>query len=127
VLLAMDQQSLCHRPAMANAVREQTFTCGRRFFLHANALLPYSEVGLEVCTMNENTKVLVGVVVGAVLVLVLLAVVSGGGRMGMGMMMGGGMMGGGMVGMLVMLLFWVLVLALLVLLVVWVVNQRQRR
>lgn len=92
----------------------------------------------EVTRMRNNTKVLLWVLGGALLILLLFAGLMGsmggmgstmgGGMMGgMGAMMGGGMMGGGMIGMLFMLLFWGLVIALLVTLIVWVINQGQRR
>ncbi len=76
----------------------------------------------EVRRMGDNAKVLLGALVGALAVLLLLAVLMGGGMMSMGSMMGGGMMGGGMFGML----FWVLVIALIAALILWLVSQGQR-
>lgn len=76
--------------------------------------------------MKDNLKVFLGVLGGAVLALVLVAVFSDGGMGGMGSMMGGGMMGGGMFGALFMLLFWVLVIALIGALIVWIVGQSRR-
>lgn len=81
----------------------------------------------EVKRMGDNAKVFLGAIVGALVVLLLIAVLTGGGMMGMGSMMGGGMMGGGMFGMLFMLLFWVLVIALIAALIFWLLNQGQRR
>jgi uncharacterized membrane protein len=73
--------------------------------------------------MSDGLKVLLGVLGGAVLVLLLISVFGGGSMMGgMGSMMSGSMMGGGLFGGLFMLLFWVLVIALIVALVVWIVN-----
>ena len=79
--------------------------------------------------MSDSLKVILGVLGGAIVVLLLFGVFSGSGGMGYGMgsMMSGGMMGGGIFGGLFMLLFWVLVIALIVALVVWIVNQTQRR
>jgi hypothetical protein len=74
--------------------------------------------------MSDGFKVLLGVLGGAVLVLLLISALGAGGMMGgTGSMMSGGMMGGGLFG----VLFWVLVIALVVALVVWIVNQTQRR
>lgn len=64
---------------------------------------------------------------GVLLVLLLVAVFSGGGMGGIGTMMGGGMMGGGMGGVTFMLVSWGLVIALLVVLVIWGINQTKRR
>ena len=73
--------------------------------------------------MSDGLKVLLGVLGGAVVVLLLVGGFCGSGGMGgMGTMMSGGIFGG-----LIMLLFWVLVIALIVALVVWIVNQAQRR
>ena len=70
--------------------------------------------------MSDGLKVLLGVLGGAVLVLLFVSTLGGGGMMG-------GMMGGGLFGILFMLLSWVLVIALIVALVVWIFNQSQRR
>ena len=78
--------------------------------------------------MSNVLKVLLGVLGGAILVLLLVGVFSSSAGMGgMGSMMSGGMMGDGIFGGLFMLLLWVLVIALIVALVVWIVNQAQRR
>ena len=78
--------------------------------------------------MSDGLKVLLGVLGGAVLVLLFVSTLGGGGMMGgMGSMMSGGMMGGGLFGILFILLSWVLVIALIVALVVWIFNQSQRR
>jgi putative membrane protein len=75
--------------------------------------------------MSRSSKVLLGVLGGAVLVLVLLPVFAGSGHFGSGLMMGqGGMMGGGwgffgIIWMLVPLLFF----GGLVALIVWAVTQ----
>jgi len=70
--------------------------------------------------MSDRLKILLGMLSGAIVVLLLVGFFSGSG--GMGSMMSGGMMGGGMIfGVVFMLLFWVLVVAL----VVWIVNQTQ--
>lgn len=74
--------------------------------------------------MRDSLKVLLGVLGGAVLVLLLISAFAGD---GVGSMMGGGMIGGGMVGMLFMLLFWGLILALIVAAVVWIVGEISRR
>ncbi len=98
--------------------------------------------------MTMNQKRNVGILGAAVLVLLLVASVTGrgmtttgggmtttgggmtttdGGMMGgMGTMMGGGMLGGGVAGMLVMLLFWAMVIALLVTVFTALFNQRQQ-
>lgn len=67
--------------------------------------------------MNNARTILTIAVVG-LLVLILLAIFTGGG------MMGGGMMGGGMVGLLFTLLFWGLVIALIAAVVVLIVGRR---
>jgi len=87
---------------------------------------PDRNASQEVKRMGDNAKVLLGAIVGALVVLLLLAILRGGGMMGMGSMMGGGMMGGGMFGILFMLLFWVLVIALIAALIFWLFNQSQR-
>src|SRR5918995_6671791 len=75
--------------------------------------------------MSRSLKVLLGVLGGAVLVLVLLPVFAGSGLFGSGSMMGqGGMMGGGwgifgIIGMLVPLLF----IGGLIAVIVWAVTQ----
>lgn len=69
--------------------------------------------------MGNNLKVVLGVRAGAVVLLLLLAALTGG-------MMGGGMMGAGIFGTLLALVFWFLLIALLVGLVVWVVQRTQR-
>ena len=71
--------------------------------------------------MSDGLKVLFGVLAGAIIVLLSVSTLGGGG------MMSGGMKGGGLFGVLFMLLFWVLIIALIVALVVWIVNQTQRR
>jgi uncharacterized membrane protein len=77
--------------------------------------------------MNDGLKIVLGALGGAVLVLLFVSALGGGGMMGgMGSMMSGGMMGG-LFGMLFALLFWVLAIALIVALVVWIFNQTQRR
>ena len=81
------------------------------------------EGGDEVIS-SDVLKVILGVLGGAIAVLLLIGGFSGGGMGGMGSMMSGGIIGGGIFG---MLLFWVLVVALIVALVVWIVNQAQRR
>ena len=74
--------------------------------------------------MSDGLKILLGALGGAIVVLLFVSVLGGGGMMGtMGQMMSGSMMGGGLFGML----FWVLVIALIAALVVWIVNQTQRR
>ena len=75
--------------------------------------------------MMTNQKVLWGLG-GTLLVVVLVAVFSGGGMGGVGTMMGGGMMGGGMGGITFMLLSWGLVIAFVVSLSLWGLSQRQR-
>jgi hypothetical protein len=67
--------------------------------------------------MGDGSKVALGAVVGALVVLLLIRGFSG----GMGPMMGGPMMGGGVLGMLVssVFLLLVLVVVLLVAAVVW--------
>jgi hypothetical protein len=54
--------------------------------------------------MSDGSKVALGAVVGALVVLLLFGGFSG----GMGHMMGGSMMGGGVLGMLVPVVFWLL-------------------
>jgi hypothetical protein len=68
--------------------------------------------------VNNNLKVVLGVLGGAVSMLLLFAAFTGGGM--------GQMMGGGMFGMLFALLVWFLVIALLVVLIVWIIQQIQR-
>ena len=87
--------------------------------------------------MSNTLKVLLGVLGGALLVLVLLAVFAGGGLFGSGSMMGqggimgqGGMMDGGwgtlgILGVLVQLLFWGGLLAVIVWAVVRITANRQ--
>jgi uncharacterized membrane protein len=78
--------------------------------------------------MSDGLKILLGFLVGAIVVLLFVSTLGGRGMMGgMGQMMSGGMMGGGLFGMLSAFVFWVLVIALIVALVVWIVNQTQRR
>jgi hypothetical protein len=85
--------------------------------------------------MSENLKILLGVLTGALVVLVLVAVFSGGSGMGgMGSMMSGRLIGGGVLGMgagtlgmLLVPLVWILAIALIVALVVWIVRQVQHR
>ena len=71
--------------------------------------------------MGTNRNVFWGVG-GALLVLLVVAIFSGGGMGGIGTMIGGGM--GGVV---FMLLCWAIVIALLALPVIWGINQIQRR
>jgi putative membrane protein len=81
--------------------------------------------------MSNTLKVLLGVLGGALLVLVLLAVFAGGGLFDSGSMMGqGGMMDGswgilGILGVLVQLLFWGGLLAVIVWAVVRITANRQ--
>ena len=81
--------------------------------------------------MSNTLKVLLGVLGGALLVLVLLPVFAGGGLFGSGSMMGqGGMMDGGwgtlgILGGLVQLLFWGGLLAVIVWAVVRITANRQ--
>ena len=87
--------------------------------------------------MSNTLKVLLGVLGGALLVLVLLPVFAGGGLFGSGSMMGqrgmmgqGGMMDGGwgilgILGVLVQLLFWGGLLAVIVWAVVQITANRQ--
>lgn len=77
--------------------------------------------------MGDGTKIILGVLVGALAALLLIWTFSGGVVGGMGSMMGGSMMGGGALGMLAGLVFWLAALALIVALVVWAVRQIQRR
>jgi uncharacterized membrane protein len=78
--------------------------------------------------MSDGLKNLLGALGGAIIVLLFVSVLGGGGMMGtMGSMMSGSMMGGGLFGMLFALLFWVVVIALIAALVVWIVNQTQQR
>jgi uncharacterized membrane protein len=78
--------------------------------------------------MIDGLKILLGFLAGAIVVLLFVSTLGGRGMMGgMGQMMSGGMMGGGLFGMLSAFVFWVLVIALIVALVVWIVNQTQRR
>jgi hypothetical protein len=72
----------------------------------------------EAMPVNDNLKVVLGILGGAIVVLLLFAALAGGGMGGMGQMMGGGMFGG-----LFMLLFWGLLIALIVVLIVWIVRQ----
>jgi uncharacterized membrane protein len=70
---------------------------------------------------------LLGVLAGAIIVLLFVSTLGGGGMMGgMGSMMSGGMMGSGLFGMLA-LLFWAVLVALLISLVAWIFNQSQQR
>ncbi len=89
--------------------------------------------------MRTNNKLVLGISGAAVVVLLLVAGITGGstggvgsmmngGRVGggiggIGSMMGGGMMGGGVGGLLVMMLFWALVVALFAAVLTWVLNQ----
>ena len=78
--------------------------------------------------MSDGLKVLLGALAGAIIVLLFVSRLGGGGMMGtMGSMMSGGMMGGGLFGMLFALLFWAVLVALLIALVVWIFNQTQQR
>jgi uncharacterized membrane protein len=72
--------------------------------------------------MSDGSKVALGAVVGALVVLLLF----GGFSDGMGHMMGGSMMGGGILGMLVSVVFWLLLLVLLVAAVVWFLGGTRR-
>ena len=87
--------------------------------------------------MTKNMQVLLGVVGSAIVILLIIAGISGsfvsqgpgmGGMMGgyyhgVGTMMGGGMMGGGFIGLLIMLVFWAVLVALLVALFMWFINR----
>jgi uncharacterized membrane protein len=75
--------------------------------------------------MSDGVKVLLGVLAGAVIVLSFVSTLGGSGMMGQ--MMSGSMMGGGLFGMFFTLVFWALVIGLIVALVVWIINQTQRR
>jgi uncharacterized membrane protein len=78
--------------------------------------------------MSDGLKILLGALGGAIVVLLFVSVLGGGGMMGtMGQMMSGSMMGGGLFGMLFALLFWAVIVALLIALVLWIVNQTQQR
>lgn len=78
--------------------------------------------------MSDGVKVLLGVLAGAVIVLLFVSTLGGSGMMGgMGQMMSGSMMGGGLFGMFFTLVFWALVIGLIVALVVWIIDQTQRR
>jgi len=78
--------------------------------------------------MSDSLKILLGVSAGAIVVLLFVSTLGGGGMMGgMGSMMSGAMMGGGLLGMLFTLLFWAVLVALLIALVVWIFNQSQQR
>jgi hypothetical protein len=66
--------------------------------------------------VSDGLKILLGALGGAILVLLFVSTLGG-----------GGMLGGGLLGMLFGLVFWVLVTALIIALVVWIVNQTQRR
>jgi uncharacterized membrane protein len=72
--------------------------------------------------MGDGSKIALGAVVGALVVLLLIGSFSG----GMGHMMGGYMMGGGILGMLISLMFWLLTLSLLVVAVVWFFGGTRR-
>jgi uncharacterized membrane protein len=71
--------------------------------------------------MSDSLKVLLGVLIGAIVILLFVSTLGG------GTMMGGSMMGGGLLGLLFALLFWAVLVALLVALVLWIVNQTQQR
>jgi uncharacterized membrane protein len=78
--------------------------------------------------VSDSSKILLGVLAGAIIVLLFVSTLGGGGMMGgMGSMMSGGMMGGGLFGMLFALLFWAVLVALLIALIVWIFNQSQQR
>ena len=78
--------------------------------------------------MSDGSKILLGALVGAIVVLLFVSTLGGDGMMGgMGQMMGGSMMGGGLLGMLFALLFWAALVALLIALVLWIVTQTQQR
>jgi uncharacterized membrane protein len=78
--------------------------------------------------VSDSSKILLGVPAGAIVVLLFVSTLGGGGMMGgMGSMMSGGMMGGGLFGMLFALLFWAVLVALLISLVAWIFNQSQQR
>jgi hypothetical protein len=74
--------------------------------------------------MSGGLKVLLGTLIGAIVVLLFVSTLGGG---GMGSMMGGSMMGCGLLGMLFALLFWAAPVALLIALVLWVIDQTQQR
>ena len=77
--------------------------------------------------MNKNSTPILGILAGAVLVMLLVVGVSDPSLGGIGMMMDGGMMGGGISGMFFTLLFWLLATSLLVTLTVPMVTQSQKR
>jgi uncharacterized membrane protein len=78
--------------------------------------------------VSASSKILLGVLAGAIVVLLFVSTLGGGGMMGgMGSMMSGGMMGGGLFGMLFALLFWAVLGALLISLVAWIFNQTKQR
>src|SRR5215213_7020861 len=84
--------------------------------------------GGAIQAMSDSLKVLLGILIGAIVVLLFVSTLGGGTMMGgMGSMMGGSMMGGGLLGMQFALLFWAVLVALLVALVLWIVNQTQQR
>jgi hypothetical protein len=64
--------------------------------------------------MSDNLKVVLGVLGGAVVVLLVFSAFTS------------ATMGAGIFGMLLALLFWFLVIALIVVLIVWIVQQIQR-
>jgi len=72
--------------------------------------------------MGDGSKVALGAVLGALVVLLLFGGFTG----GMGHMMGGSMMGGGVLGMLLSGVFWLLVLVLVVAAVVWFLGGTRR-
>ena len=71
--------------------------------------------------MGDGSKVALGAVVGALVVLLLIGGFSG----GMGHMMGGSMMGVGVLGVLISSVFWLLILTLLVVAVIWFFGTRR--
>jgi hypothetical protein len=76
--------------------------------------------------MGDGSKVALGAVVGALVVLLLFGGFSG----VMGHMMGGSMMGGGVLGMFVSVVFWLLLLVMLLVMlvaaVVWFIGGTRR-
>ena len=79
--------------------------------------------------MSDGLKVLLGALVGAIIVLLFVSRLGGGGMMGsMGSMMSGGMMSGGMMGsglfgILFALLFLAVLVTLLIAIVLWIVTK----
>ena len=77
--------------------------------------------------MSDGSKILLGILVGAIVLLFVSTLGAGGMMGGMGSMMSGSMMGGGLLSMLIALLYWAVLVALLIALVLWIFNQTQHR